>query len=1177
MKIYHNDIEVIDVEVSDESMRHKAIMGENALTLYFSLPEYVNIPIGSYADFKAERYFLVRPENLKRVSRRNIEYTLTMHSESYSVTKYKMRNLADKRLKFSITAKPDEILQLIVDNLNTRESGWSAGACINAPALTLSFNHTYIADALRQLAENCNTEYEVVSKTISLKKVEYFKDSPVPLEYGKGKGFDSNCVRVNYEDKSPVEILFVEGGEKNIDPSKYGSKQLLLPKSQVYLHEGRAYMTDSEGLSIRRADKSLFSSQEDSLDLTHIYPSRVGEVSSVVVVDEDKNFYDIIDISIPEALDYSACMVEGEKMTIIFQSGALAGREFDVSYSHEQRKFQVVPAEQDGQMMPSSIFLPQVGDKYAIFGIQLPEAYICDNASQSGASWEMFKEAVRFMYENEDPRFSFEGQLNEIYSKKNWLSIGGKLVLGGYIAFRDQEYQPEAVAVRITDIIEYVNFPYAPKLTLSNVTTGGWVSSDLRKIEENEVVIEDRYRQSVGFTKRSFRDSVETISMLEGALLDFDGKINPVAIQTMALLVGDASLQFRFVNSTTTPQPVNHAFTYNKATKVFSSPSGIIQHMTLGIENISSAHEAEDYLYWNITAYTSPVLDISGDKFYLYAKCSKSTQGGEFVLSKTAIALDGPTHYHFLVGTLNSEFDGDRSFAELYGFTEILPSQIRVKKIISPDGGTYFDVENGIFSGKFDFRAGTSGLVNVPEFQSVIVDINYLDGALYSLDNYIDGAFHDGVISEAEAKAIEKYINVINTAKEETLATYTKLYGNTYLSGAAKSALLNAKVTLFGAIDNLLSSVNTAILDGQTTPAEKADVDAKFATYRSALSAYAAAAEDANKAIQDALKTMIDTYSYLKDAIAGSTEVVGGLILANMLLLKDQSNNITAGMSGLTTNDLFLFAHSADALNMALNNKSTFLLRRDGTGNMGNFEITKTGVFFKERGADGRLGKTVVEFRSTPIPPLSDLVSSFTTSVSYAGGSATKMGGVQNGDFGYSSLITITAYDNFSLRVQGYLSILLMNYISTPISQTEVNVALVLYEYSGGQYINGTIISSLGRYSIEPNLIDEDYNVDLTLTLAKGSYAIRAEYHISAREGTNDYATAEASSVVLTASGAAGNKCLIFGSDGFVRVKDGNNYTYISDNTIAFKGLPSSAGGAGTGVVYSDNGTLKLS
>ena len=476
-----------------------------------------------------------------------------------------------------------------------------------------------------------------------------------------------------------------------------------------------------------------------------------------------------------------------------------------------------------------------------------------------------------------------------------------------------------------------------------------------------------------------------------------------------------------------------------------------------------------------------------------------------------------------------------------------------------------------------EFRAGSSGLINIPEFQSVIVDVNYLDGALSSLDNYIAGAFHDGVISEAEAKAIEKYINVINTTKEETLATYTKLYGNTYLSGVAKTALLNAKVTLFGAIDNLLSSVNTAILDGQTTPAEKADVDAKFATYRSALSAYASAAEDANKAIQDALKTLIDTYSYLKDAIAGSTEIAGGLILANMLLLKDQSNNITAGMSGLTTNDLFLFAHSADALNMALNNKSTFLLRRDGTGNMGNFEITKTGVFFKERGVDGRLGKTVVEFRTTPIPPLSDLVSSFTTSVSYVGGSATKMGGVLNGDFGYSSLITITAYDNFTLRVQGYLSILLMNDISTPISQTEVNIALVLYEYSEGQYINGTVMSSLGRYSIDPNLINEDYNVDFTLTLPKGSYALRAEYHISTRAWTNDYATAEASSVVLTASGAAGNKCLIFGSDGFVRIKDGNNYTYISDNTIAFKGLPSSAGGAGTGIVYSDNGTLKLS
>ena len=42
------------------------------------------------------------------------------------------------------------------------------------------------------------------------------------------------------------------------------------------------------------------------------------------------NFYDIKDASIPESLDYAECRVDGEKATIRFESGALAGREFDI-------------------------------------------------------------------------------------------------------------------------------------------------------------------------------------------------------------------------------------------------------------------------------------------------------------------------------------------------------------------------------------------------------------------------------------------------------------------------------------------------------------------------------------------------------------------------------------------------------------------------------------------------------------------------------------------------------------------------------------------------------------------------------------------------------------------------------------------------------------------------------
>ena len=123
----------------------------------------------------------------------------------------------------------------------------------------------------------------------------------------------------------------------------------------------------------------------------------------------------------------------------------------------------------------------------------------------------------------------------------------------------------------------------------------------------------------------------------------------------------------------------------------------------------------------------------------------------------------------------------------------------------------------------------------------------------------MDGAFADGIITEAEAKAIEKYINTVNNTKAAVEAAYNKLYTNAYLTGTAKTGLLNAKVTLMGSIENLISAINSAIADGKTTVTEKNNVDSKYATFNSAYADFNTAVEAANKAIQDTLKGYSDS------------------------------------------------------------------------------------------------------------------------------------------------------------------------------------------------------------------------------------------------------------------------------------------------------------------------------
>ena len=726
----------LTVYPTDDSYHLSELQGKDVCEIRLEMAQYVNFPLGAYIYWRGEKYTLDTPAIVEKNGAAKLEYTLTFQGTVATLSKYITRHivdgvLQDAKVKFSITAYPHEILQLIVDNLNYRDSGWTAGTCEPTDTVVLSFTQTTIKDALSQLATETECEYEVEGKTISIKKkVEYYKSSPLALQYGKGNGLRPGVGRKNSGDSNPMEVLFVQGGERNINSATYGSQTVLLPAGMPTIgfdgehfsdedgyneENARTYKASEDRMSIGRADKELTHATEAAATFDDVYPHREGTITSIV--EEKENIIDFADTAIPDTLDYKALTAAGQSLTVVFNSGMLCGKEFEVNYIASTKTFQLINTTIDGVNMPNNVWRPAVGDRYVVLNMYMPDEFLCDTENKAGAEWELFREAVKYMFDNEDNKFDFSGKLDSIYAHNNWENIGGKIKVGSYVKFTDPQFEADGVLLRIQSVKEGINDPYAPELTLSNKQSSASIASKIVNIEkETPYKIELAKKEAQNYAARSYAQVRETTAMLQeqfAALGNFDESISPLSVQTMQLIAGDESLQFEFIDSTTDPKVITPVIscTGGRLNIAYSNTTEVpfyLRHRTLGQTTMSTAKAERTYLTWEVYNWESG--DLDPDKpYYVYAHCPHdTTTQATFKVSDTAIAMDADADaYTLLLGFLNTaaDADADRTFAQMYGYTEILPSRITTDKIVSADGKTYFDLVNGEIGGNIKFTA----------------------------------------------------------------------------------------------------------------------------------------------------------------------------------------------------------------------------------------------------------------------------------------------------------------------------------------------------------------------------------------------------------------------------------------------------------------------------------------
>lgn len=355
------------IEPGSNSQQDKSLGGDNLLTLSFVHHNFVRLDVNDWCTFCGENYWLQERYLPTQKSESEWDYDLKFYGvESLIKRLLVLKNMdGENEAVFSLTAPAAEHVRLILNSIKAgmpNGDDWKLGTVVATENLTIDYSGTYCDEALRKVAEASHTEWWMEGQTVNVCRCEHGEE--LTLRYPE------RITRLERDAADGVKFytrLFPIGSVRNIDRAKYGHVRLQLPSGQKYVD------TNVEKYGV-------FHHYEEAA-FADIYPRRIGTVSHVretqVKNDEGKPFkiYWFKDDALP--FNPNQYEIGGLVKHVVFQSGELDGRDFEVNYHAATQEFEIIttwPYDDDTQL-PGGLLVPKAGDKYILWNIRMPNEY----------------------------------------------------------------------------------------------------------------------------------------------------------------------------------------------------------------------------------------------------------------------------------------------------------------------------------------------------------------------------------------------------------------------------------------------------------------------------------------------------------------------------------------------------------------------------------------------------------------------------------------------------------------------------------------------------------------------------------------------------------------------------------------------------------------------------------
>lgn len=670
---------VISIQPQEDSVHVRRIMAENEVNITFKSVDPVFLQIGDYIVFEGANYTLESIPTGRQINSREYEYRCSFKGIEYQLSrvvfKFFDNTPTPKQTDFDLTGDPLVFLNLIKANLDSATGQtWTIGEVIVGPFKTLSFNNENCFNALGRLAQEYDTEYFITNnREINFTTYTPQIEPPV-LEYGMGKGL-KEVIRADKEN-TLVTRLYAFGSERNVKVGyRDGARRLVLP-----------------GLPYRAQNEELYGRIEAAIIFEDIYPRLnaglgANEPGRVTTAVDLLTFQDVnLDF------DLNDHMLPGIKPKIVFNTGQLAGQEFEIeSYNHSTKQFKILENnyENAGELPVPGIEFA-IGDFYVLIDLDMPQQYV------DRAELELQEKTIVYLSEYSHPRDVITVQTDPIQLKR----VDQVFELGQLVNVIANPFNIDR-NIRLVGFTRNVRNKYDYRLELADTITPGRIDIIEDAVDSNEKKIRVTSERDRTYTRRSFRNVRETVEMI----FDPDGEyfnetIRPLVVETAQLVVGTQSQQFDFIGLRFRPN-------YQGNPNLFAWTTGALYHMNMDRS-------------WTIDAGQLPTM-TSATPYYIFAKVEKEGNTGTIVRSPSPITFDEEEdYYHLWVGVLSSVQDNHRSWQPMHGFTEITGQYITTGVIKSADGNTYFDLNNGEIGGRIVFNNGQKTLQELgDEFSQV--------------------------------------------------------------------------------------------------------------------------------------------------------------------------------------------------------------------------------------------------------------------------------------------------------------------------------------------------------------------------------------------------------------------------------------------------------------------------